>query len=822
MKRLLIIIFICLSTFVSAQSNLSGLKFCLDPGHGNYPHDKPYETRINLPIAQYLKQYLESYGAWVILTRQDSATAVSLSEREYIANSNNVDFFQSIHHNAFQGSANFSLMLYTELPSGEPKWPGEADVMCHIMVDYLYRYLDTTGKSVRGDWSFYNPPFNLGVLNDLLMPGVLSEASFWDYIPEIHRLNSLGYLKLEAYALLHSFLEYYSVPRRETTYISGVVEELDGEKYSDVQVTLKNDNTEMTYITDSQNIGITEEDLSWSGFPYVPEVKNGMYFFEGFPAGSAELIFQREDLVPDTLSLNIQTATATKAPDMQLFENVPPTVVSTIPENNTTDFSVFSTVTINFSRPMLKSSVLNSLSLVPNVEGKFQWKNISRQLIFTPGTRFEFDQAYQLEILPTAMDQFGFSLDGNGDGQEGDSFELSFHTAQMDTAQPMVIDFYPTNNDTGIFINDILRVTFNKKLDPTTIAGSNILLMSDISRRISVAANYFAEGGLGHISIIPQQPMKSDMGYRLTLVNVIRDLQGNGMDDHFHWDFRTCSKNLNIFPIEDFEQSGSIPSGWDLISSSEQDSLKLNDQIFSQGEKSAQLIYHFENASDSIAIIFSRSEDSLQLKADAIFSTNIFGDAGDGIIKFLFEDPTGWYASQPKVLDWENWRNVRIDLTQKIFSPWGNDNPGVGEFDITEAYFRGIGFKASAIAEGTLYLDKIEQLSASVPTRIQIAKNQKPNVEKFVLHNNYPNPFNPATTISYDLPVGSSHSVKLKIFDVTGREIKLLVNKVQVGGRYQVSWDARNNLGNRVSSGVYFYQLQIENSSLTKKMILMQ
>ena len=99
MRRLVFILLIIMATATYGQTDLSGLKFCLDPGHGNYPNDKPYETRINLRVANFLKNSLEEYGAWVIVTRKDSAANVSLSQREYIANSNNVDFFLSIHHN---------------------------------------------------------------------------------------------------------------------------------------------------------------------------------------------------------------------------------------------------------------------------------------------------------------------------------------------------------------------------------------------------------------------------------------------------------------------------------------------------------------------------------------------------------------------------------------------------------------------------------------------------------------------------------------------------------------------------------------------------
>jgi N-acetylmuramoyl-L-alanine amidase len=457
MKKLIFLTILLSFTSTFAQNDLTGMKFCLDPGHGDYPNDKPYETRINLRVANFLRDYLKNYGAWVITTRQDSAVNISLSEREYIANSNNVDFFLSVHHNAFQGNANYTLMLYEEKPSGQPEWPGEADVMCNIMADYLHRYLYTTGKSVRGDWSFYNPPFNLGVLNDLIMPGVLSEASFWDYPPEVHRLNSLGYLRLEAFALVHSFLDYYSIPKKEDAFLEGVVQELNGEKLSGITVKLTDGVDEMIYVTDSQNIGITDADRSWGGFPQIYDVRNGMYFFENFPLGQAKLIFEGKGLVGDTVDVMVIARTSTRVSPVELVEDMPPTIVATLPADGDNFFSPFDEISIEFSRPMDKTTVENAFQLLPQVNGNFSWQDRNKQFIFSPKTRFEFNQSHTLEISGEAIDAWGYYLDGNGDGVAGDSFSLTFRTAPMDTSKPMVIEFYPAKSDTGIFINDLIR-----------------------------------------------------------------------------------------------------------------------------------------------------------------------------------------------------------------------------------------------------------------------------------------------------------------------------------------------------------------------------
>ncbi len=77
----------------------------------------------------------------------------------------------------------------------------------------------------------------------------------------------------------------------------------------------------------------------------------------------------------------------------------------------------------------------------------------------------------------------------------------------------------------------------------------------------------------------------------------------------------------------------------------------------------------------------------------------------------------------------------------------------------------------------------------------------------FELANNYPNPFNPTTTIRYALPLSSD--VELTVYNMVGQAVRTLVSEHQSAGRYSVEWDATNDSGHRLSSGLYFYHLQV-------------
>ena len=95
-----------------------------------------------------------------------------------------------------------------------------------------------------------------------------------------------------------------------------------------------------------------------------------------------------------------------------------------------------------------------------------------------------------------------------------------------------------------------------------------------------------------------------------------------------------------------------------------------------------------------------------------------------------------------------------------------------------------------------------------------------PIPKNFVLEQNYPNPFNPVTTIRYDLP-GQSY-VLITIYDILGREIRMLVNTTQDAGYKSVIWDGTNDFGQHVSAGVYIYRIQAGDFTQTRKMILLR
>jgi hypothetical protein len=138
----------------------------------------------------------------------------------------------------------------------------------------------------------------------------------------------------------------------------------------------------------------------------------------------------------------------------------------------------------------------------------------------------------------------------------------------------------------------------------------------------------------------------------------------------------------------------------------------------------------------------------------------------------------------------------------------------------------GLGFLAgsnTSTADSVIvdWNDGYREFMTNVPINQQISfngtvginQNQQIIPKEFQLMQNYPNPFNPATTIEYALIKNTK--VKISIYDILGRQIKTLINDFEVAGYHSINFNASN-----LSSGIYFYKIETDQFTNTKKMIL--
>lgn len=107
-----------------------------------------------------------------------------------------------------------------------------------------------------------------------------------------------------------------------------------------------------------------------------------------------------------------------------------------------------------------------------------------------------------------------------------------------------------------------------------------------------------------------------------------------------------------------------------------------------------------------------------------------------------------------------------------------------------------------------LLIEPDDGLAVSEPREVGVAKS-------YLTAQNFPNPFNPTTRIEYSIP--SNGLVTLSVFDITGREVETLINQNQFAGTYSVTWNATG-----VTSGIYFYRVQVNGQQFTNRMVLLK
>lgn len=170
----------------------------------------------------------------------------------------------------------------------------------------------------------------------------------------------------------------------------------------------------------------------------------------------------------------------------------------------------------------------------------------------------------------------------------------------------------------------------------------------------------------------------------------------------------------------------------------------------------------------------------------------------------------------PAGLEMEESFNLSIDLTDMDFS--GMNTAKLDIINIDGETVTSLG--------ATVNLDRMT-VSAEIPSTGTYRFVWNPSKEgsagipeTYALHQNYPNPFNPTTTIQFDMPEPGFTS--LRIYDVLGREVVMLVNKEIPAGKYAFTWNGKDMYGHIAATGVYFYRLETVDFTKTRKMLLVK
>jgi hypothetical protein len=192
------------------------------------------------------------------------------------------------------------------------------------------------------------------------------------------------------------------------------------------------------------------------------------------------------------------------------------------------------------------------------------------------------------------------------------------------------------------------------------------------------------------------------------------------------------------------------------------------------------------------------------------FSTNIYDASNNRVIIFGGNLGGGSVTNEVWAFDLSqnSWQQISASGT-----------PPAAREGAVAIYIRAEGRMVVFSGLGNAYFNDVWALNLSPATGVESdSENELP--KDFRLLGNYPNPFNPETTIAFETPEASH--VSLRIYNLRGQQIKNLFEGKIAWGRHQMVWDGTNDLGAKVPSGIYFYVLKAGTISVSKKAVLIE
>ncbi len=789
-----------------AQPGLTGVRICIDPGHGGHnpandrrieldPGNVFWESEGNFQKALRLDTLLQAQGAWVILTRYtneypNDSLEPTLTQRWQLANANNVHWFHSIHSNAFNGSVNYTLLLTRESTTqpGQPQWP-QALQMCQLMAPNIMAYLRTPSQMSRLDYSFLG--YRLGVLSGLLMPGQLSEGSFHDVLSEYRKLQNREYNKMEAYALRNAFMSYFNAVPDSLGIVAGLQTEIGtGRAINFSQVRLLPLNR--VYQGDRFN--------------------NGFYMFDRLPAGQYSLRFETPGYTADSVSFTLGGGGLVFV-DRQLESSAPPTVVSSIPSEGDTLFSANRSIVLQFSKVMDTASVRRAFSITPTVQGRILWSNTNTTFTFDPDSLLPFFVSFTVRVDTQARSAGGQAM--------VNPFVLHFRTRDVDIWPPQVVAAYPSDGSQLRLPTSVLNVSFDELLNPNTVTLTNVAVQRIGGSLLARTLDYFQRGAKSGISIYLASPVEAGASYRAR-VSGVADVVGNVIPNSnpVVWQFSVAPTLVTTTILDALDTT---VSGW-LQPLANGSTVGVDSATFSISSTrfvpplsdnlgSGMLSYVWQTGASSwlmrVQAVGGPARAVQFRKENTLLVVYVFGDGTRNQFRMAVEDSLGYEVSRWYPIDWVGWRIIEWDLEHDSLGSWtGNGQlDGALRFDSFQMRY----VPGTSLPSGLIYVDHLylaNRTSTSVASGGELPR-------EFALEQNYPNPFNPSTRIGFSVQVSGFTS--LKVYNVLGQEVRTLVRDRLDAGRHQVHFD-----GSTLPSGVYFYRLESGGQSAVRKLLLLR
>ncbi len=527
--------------------------------------------------------------------------------------------------------------------------------------------------------------------------------------------------------------------------------------------------------------------------------------------------------------------------------SIPPLVMAVSPGDGEVGVPVTSQLSVTFDQEMDKASVESAFSIADSagqiVSGAIDWADTG--FVFSPDQELMFGQNYTVKILGTASGVTGVTLDANmdgvGRGSPEDDLVWQFTTEYAPI--PGVSAFSPQDKQLDVLVSAQVSVTFTEAMDQASVENAFSLVSSE-GQSVSGAFQWTDNT----LVFVPSQNLEYNATYQAQVRGTAVSDKGAGLDtngdgiaegsprDDLTWSFSTEKYPVialkpasqivlprEILTIDVVVQSVTELSSFSLTVSFDPDLLKLlkvkrtsfanwrpRQKIITDVDKWRPTAIDQEKGLITLAADSTRSGGvtGTGVIATLTFRAMAVGGVAIGLQDVAFTNAAGEDIS-PEL------RGSELLVTE--FSVWDANEDGV--IDISD--FIKIQEERGAVTDvnGDGVVDILDIIAAS-----DGAQTSPALVESDGAGPNYPNPFNPDTWIPYQLT--RSADVVISIYSSTGQLVKTLNLGYKPAGRYATRaaaayWDGKNEAGQRVASGIYYYRLSAGHFSAVRKMVVL-
>ncbi|MBI2427667.1 MAG: Ig-like domain-containing protein [Ignavibacteriales bacterium] len=473
-------------------------------------------------------------------------------------------------------------------------------------------------------------------------------------------------------------------------------------------------------------------------------------------------------------------------------DTVKPQILTSSP-SNAKPVPAYKDIIVHFNTPMDANSTAAAFSISPTVNGVKSWNNDNTVLTFNPLSNLAWNTLYTITIDSSAKN---ISLKKS---LGGIPYTFSFSIVAIDTMGPNILWSYPYNNAIDVPTRPEVTLAMDDVVQTPSLSAT-LKFTDENNQNVSMsgAKNEIIDD-LGFISFLPT--LKPNRTYRIKLFPGIKDYYGNTSTDTVLIQFKTEALEFTSqgIPIDVFESNG---RGWDQPQNSpltvQIDTALTKFNFIPEkrytGTNAGNLTYKFLNSTGGIVDLVT----SLMPAIDSYNTIGVwvYGDISNNRLKLIFS-PDNQSFDFGK-MHWRGWKFISLGVDQISGS-----NKKLTSVQIVQ--------EENGATQGSIYFDDLQlnAVTTSVPSKESLLP------EAFVLEQNFPNPFNPSTTIQFTNPTAGT--VQLEIFDVLGRQVRSLVNEYKDAGTYRLRIDLSG-----VPSGVYYYTLRSDKISISKKMLLLK